>query len=85
MKRRTIRYGVAGCIVALARAIIYTKVRPRILDSAWISRYYCQCIGFAAIAGILIYLTKKQKDPEEEDLFKINSRTSGRADIQNQS
>jgi hypothetical protein len=26
--------------------------------------------GFAAIAGILIYLTKKQKDLEEEDLFK---------------
>ncbi|MDQ3999228.1 MAG: hypothetical protein M3208_03295 [Thermoproteota archaeon] len=45
----------------------------------------CQCIGFAAIAHILIYLTKKQNDLEEEDLFKINARTSGRADIQNQS
>jgi hypothetical protein len=39
------------------------------------------CIGFAAIAGILIYLTKKQKDLEEENLFKINTRTSGRAAI----
>jgi hypothetical protein len=37
------------------------------------------------MAGILIYLTKKQKDLEEENLFKINARTSGRADIQDQS
>jgi hypothetical protein len=27
-------------------------------------------IGFAAIAGILIYLTKKEKELEEEELFR---------------
>jgi hypothetical protein len=85
MKRRTIRYGVAGSIVALARAIIYTKIGLVSLTARGLVDTTCQCIGFAAIARILIYLTKKQKDLEEEDLFKINARTSGRADIQNQS
>jgi hypothetical protein len=27
-------------------------------------------IGFAAIAGVLIYLTKRDKDLEEEELFR---------------
>ena len=30
----------------------------------------CQCHGFAAVAGVLIYLTKKDRDLEEEELFK---------------
>jgi hypothetical protein len=27
-------------------------------------------VGFAAIAGVLIYLTKKEKDLEEEEFFR---------------
>ena len=60
MNRRTIRYGIAGCIVALAAAIIYAIVRLYMLghrvDS---SILLVNVIGFAAIAGVLIYLTKK--------------------------
>jgi inner membrane protein involved in colicin E2 resistance len=71
VKRRTIRYGIAGCIVALAAATIYAVVRLYVLwqriDS---SVLLVNLIGFAAIAGILIYLTKKEKELEEEELFR---------------
>ena len=60
-----------GCIAALAAAFIYEVVRLYILwqrvDS---SILLVNVIGFAAIAGFLIYLTKKDKDLEEEELFR---------------
>jgi inner membrane protein involved in colicin E2 resistance len=71
VNRRTIRYGIAGCIAALAAAIMYAIVRLYVLwqrmDS---SILLVNVIGFAAIAGVLIYLTKKDKDLEEEELFR---------------
>lgn len=71
MKRQTIRYGIAGCIVALAAATIYAVVRLYVLwqriDS---SVLLVNVIGFAAISCVLIYLTKKDKDLEEEELFR---------------
>ncbi|MDQ3852065.1 MAG: hypothetical protein M3299_04450 [Thermoproteota archaeon] len=71
VNRRTIRYGIVVCIMALAAVVIYAIVRLYILwqrvDS---SILLVNVIGFAAIAGILIYLTKKDKDLEEEELFK---------------
>jgi hypothetical protein len=71
VNRRTIRYGVAGCIVALAAAIIYAIVRLYILGQRVdLSILLVNVIGFAAIAGVLIYLTKKDKDLEEEELFR---------------
>jgi uncharacterized protein YqhQ len=71
VNRRAIRYGIAGCIVALVAAIIYAIVRLYVLwqrvDS---SILLVNVIGFAAVAGILIYLTKKDKDLEQEELFR---------------
>lgn len=71
MSRRTIRYGIAGCIIALSAAILYAIIRLYVLgyrvDS---SILLINVIAFAAIAGILIYLTKKDKDLEEEELFR---------------
>jgi hypothetical protein len=71
VNRRTIRYGIAGCIVALVAGIIYAIVRLYVLwqrvDS---SILLVNVIGFAAIGGILIYLTKKEKDLEQEGLFR---------------
>jgi asparagine N-glycosylation enzyme membrane subunit Stt3 len=66
VKRQTIRYGIAGCIVALAAATIYAVVWQRIDSSVLL----VNVIGFAAIAGVLIYLTKKEKELEEEELFR---------------
>ena len=71
MNKRTIRYGISGCIVALAAAIIYAIVRLYLLGQRMdLSILLVNVIGFAAIAGVLIYLTKKDKDLEEEELFR---------------
>ena len=71
MKRRTLQYGVAGCIIALVAATIYAIVRLYVysqrVDS---SILLVNVIGFAAISCVLIYLTKKDKDLEEEELFR---------------
>ena len=71
MNRRTIRYGIAGCIVTLASAIMYAVVRLYVFGHRVdLSILLVNVIGFAAIGGLLIYLTKKDKDLEEEELFR---------------
>ena len=71
MKSRTIRYGVAGCIIALVAATIYAIVRLYVLSQRVDSSILLvNVVGFAAITGVLIYLTKKDKDLEEEELFR---------------
>ena len=71
MNRRTIRYGIAGCIVALAAAVIYAMVRLYVFSQRVDSSILLvNVIGFAVITGVLIYLTKKDKDLEEEALFR---------------
>jgi inner membrane protein involved in colicin E2 resistance len=71
VKRGTIRYAIAGCIVALAAAVIYAIVRLYILSQRVDSSILLvNVVVFAAIAVVLIYLTKKDKDLEEEKLFR---------------
>lgn len=67
MKRRTIQYGIAGCIFALAAAVIYAIVRLYVLSQRvdW-SILVVNVIAFAAIGGVLIYLRKKDNDLKEE-------------------
>jgi hypothetical protein len=71
VKKRTIRYAIAGCIVALAAAVIYAMVRLFVLaQRVDASILVVNVIAFAGIAGLLIYLTKKERDIEEEELFR---------------
>lgn len=71
MNRRTIRYAMTGCIVALAAAVIYAMVRLFVLaQRVDASILVVNVIVFGAIAGFLIYLTKKDRDLEEEELFR---------------
>jgi hypothetical protein len=71
VKRRTIRYGIAGCIIALVAATIYAMVRLYVFSQRVdASILLVNVVGFAAIAGVLIYLTKKEKDLEEEEFFR---------------
>ena len=71
MNRRTIRYAIFGCIAALAAAVVYAMVRLYVLSQRVdASIFVINVILFAAIAGVLIYLTKKEKDIEEEEMFK---------------
>jgi hypothetical protein len=71
MNRQTIRYAIAGCIVALAAAVVYAMVRLFVMaQRVDASILVVNVIAFAGIAGLLIYLTKKDKDLEEEELFR---------------
>ena len=71
MSRRAIRYGIAICLAALAAAIVYAIVRLYVLWHRMdLSILLVNVIGFAAITGVLIYLTKKNRDLEEEELFR---------------
>jgi hypothetical protein len=58
-------------MIALVAATIYAIVKLYVLSQRVDSSILLvNVIGFAAIAGILIYLTKKDKDLEEEELFR---------------
>ena len=71
VKRRTIQYGVAGCIITLVAATLYAIVRLYVFSQRVDSSILLvNVIGFAVVACILIYLTKKEKDHEEEELFR---------------
>ena len=71
MRRQTIRYAIAGCIVALAAAVVYAMVRLFVLaQRVDASILIVNVIAFAAIAGLLICLTKKDRDLEEEEFFR---------------
>lgn len=71
MNRRIVQYGLAGCIIALAVAAIYAIVRLYILwQRVGSSILPVNVIGFAANPGVLIHLTKKEMDLEEEELFR---------------
>lgn len=71
MNRQTIRYAITGCIVALAAAVVYAMVRLFVMaQRVDASILVVNVIAFAGIAGLLIYLTKKDKDLEEEELFR---------------
>jgi len=71
MNRQTIRYAIYGCIAALAATVAYAIVRLYVLSQRVdVSILFTNVILFAAIAGILIYLTMKEKNLEEKELFR---------------
>jgi hypothetical protein len=62
---------MAGCVAALAAAVTYAVVRLFVMaQRADASIFVVNVIAFAGIAGFLIYLTKKDRDLEEEELFR---------------
>ena len=70
MDRSTIRYAMAGCIVALAAAVVYAIVRLYVLSQRFdASIIVINVVVFAGIAGFMIYLTKKERDLEKKEFF----------------
>ena len=70
MSRRIIHYAMAGCVVALAAAVIYAVVRLFVLSQRVdASIFAINVVVFAGIAGFMIYLTKKERDLEEKEFF----------------
>jgi hypothetical protein len=72
VNRPIVQYGLTGCIIALAVAAIYEIIRLYMLwQRVGLSILPVNVIGFAANLGVLIHLTSKEKDlEEEEDLFR---------------
>jgi phosphate starvation-inducible membrane PsiE len=71
VKRKTIRLAKALCIAALAAIAIYAFTRLYVMSQrADLSILLLNVVVFAVIAGVLIYLSKKEKDLEEEEMFR---------------
>lgn len=71
MNERSIRYGIIACMCSLAAIVIYAIV--------WLYVLFQRIDGlilltnvvlFAGISGVLMYLMRKDKDLEEERLFR---------------
>jgi protein-S-isoprenylcysteine O-methyltransferase Ste14 len=61
---------MAGCIVALAAAVVYAIVRLYVLSQRFdASIIVINVVVFAGIAGFMIYLTKKERDLEKKEFF----------------
>ncbi len=71
MDRGTIRYPIGVCVATLAAAVIYAIVKLFFLaQRVDASILVVNVIAFAVIAGFLMYLMKKDRDLEKEELFK---------------
>lgn len=71
MERKALRLAKALCIAALAGIAIYAFTRLYVMSQrADLSILVLNVVLFGAIAGVLIYLSKKEKDLEEEEMFR---------------
>lgn len=66
-----IRYASYGCIAVMSASVIYAIARFYVFfQRVDLSIILVNVVLFAIIAGVLIYLSKRQKDIEEEEMFR---------------
>ena len=69
--RKTIRYGIAGAIAAMIGAIAYAFVRLYVMNvRVDLSIFLVNIVVFSASAGALVYLLWKERQLEEEGMFR---------------
>lgn len=69
--RKTIRYGITGAIAAMIGAIVYAFVRLYVLNvRVDLSIFLVNIIIFSASAAVLVYLLWKERQLEEEEMFR---------------
>lgn len=69
--RMTIRYGIVGAIAAMIGAIAYAFVRLYVMNvRVDLSILLVNIVVFSASAGVLVYLLWKERQLEEEELFR---------------
>jgi hypothetical protein len=67
---RRIKIAIILCIVILFASVVYASVKLYVLRQRIdLSIVIINVFIFAIIAGIIIYLSKKQRDIEEDKLF----------------
>lgn len=68
VERKNIQYAKAACIAGLASIAIYAFVRHFVMSQrADVSTLILNVALFAAIGGVLIYLSKKERDLEHRE------------------
>jgi hypothetical protein len=71
VQRKTLRLAKALCIASLAAIALYAFTRLYVMSQrADLSILLLNVVLFAAIAGVLIYLSKKERDLEQEEMVR---------------
>lgn len=71
MDKRTIRYGIAGAIVIMVGAIAYAFVRLYVMNiRVDLSVFIVNIVVFSASAAVLVYLLWKERQLEEDEMFR---------------
>ena len=71
MDKRTIRYGIAGAISVMVGAIAYAFVRLYVMNlRVDLSVLLVNIVVFSASAAVLVYLLWKDRELEEEEMFR---------------
>ena len=71
VNKRTLRVAKALCIAGLGVITAYAFTRLYVMGQrADMSILILNVVAFAGIAGVLIYISKKERDIEEEGMFR---------------
>lgn len=71
VEKSTIRIGIIACMAAMVAAVAYGFVRLYVLNiRVDLSIFAVNIVVFSVSAGVLIYLSWKQRQIEEEELFR---------------
>ena len=71
MDKCTVRYGIVACMAAMVLAVAYAFFRLYVLNSRVdLSVFTVNIVAFSISASALVYLLWKQREIEEEELFR---------------
>lgn len=71
MNRRTARLGIIACIAVMVLAVAYAFIRLYVMNlRVDLSIFLVNVIAFSAGTIVLLYLVWKDRQLEEEDLFR---------------
>jgi hypothetical protein len=70
VERSTLRLAKAACVAALGAITLYAFVRLYVMSQrADASILLMNVVLFTAVAGVLVYLFKKERDLDQERMF----------------
>jgi hypothetical protein len=71
MNGKRVRYGIYACMATMVGTVIYAFVRLYILDQrVGVDIIIVNIVLFTISAGIMVYLSWKERDIEMEEMFK---------------
>lgn len=71
MRKRSVRLGIYACLAAMAGAVLYAFFRLYGLNQRVdIDIIVVNVAVFTASAAVLLYLTWKERDIEQEEMFR---------------